>query len=448
MDIKGKLGKKKVLVVVLGALAVTAVLGAVIYGAMKSGKGGVKEIATEIEDGLSKEEEAKLDEYINRTIDAYVADFSKQKSFSEVMTEEDKSALGKDILTELSKDMSEEELTMMKEILVKLFSDDSTLTITGSAYFTDETKAYIAQNIKTAVHDAISGYSTEGGENYTELQKTVERIVTESVGSGNAGYTLSQTDLDNLRQSVLSSIGNVSGAAGLNGSAGVNGSAGLSGRDGKDGRDGNDGKDGKDGERGKDGEPGKNGVDGRDGRDGKDGVNGQDGRDGKDGYTPVKGTDYFTEKEVNSIIDTIIAQTEKYVDKKEADATAAITASIQKSVTEVFNEALAKATEEYKTGISGLDNKLSKEINVNVTTLEETIGALEESVNTKFNDVVSSVNDEFQAFSANTDAKIKELADSEATFELINNADGTYTLRITDPKAGRNTNEEEVTEAE
>ena len=50
MDIKGKLGKKKVLVVVLGALAVTAVLGAVIYGAMKSGKGGVKEIASEIED--------------------------------------------------------------------------------------------------------------------------------------------------------------------------------------------------------------------------------------------------------------------------------------------------------------------------------------------------------------------------------------------------------------
>ena len=57
MDIKGKLGKKKVLVVVLGALAVTAVLGAVIYGAMKSGKGGVKEIASEIEDGLSKEED-------------------------------------------------------------------------------------------------------------------------------------------------------------------------------------------------------------------------------------------------------------------------------------------------------------------------------------------------------------------------------------------------------
>ena len=220
----------------------------------------------------TKEEEAKLDEYINRTIDAYVADFSKQKSFSEVMTEEDKSALGKDILTELSKDMSEEELTMMKEILVKLFSDDSTLTITGSAYFTDETKAYIAQNIKTAVHDAISGYSTEGGENYTELQTTEEKIVTESVKGGSVGYTLSQTDLDNIRQSVLSSIGTVNGTAGLNGTAGANGNSGLNGKDGKDGRDGLDGKNGENGRDGKNGEDGKNGVDGRDGRDGKDGV--------------------------------------------------------------------------------------------------------------------------------------------------------------------------------
>lgn len=38
-----------------------------------------------------------------------------------------------------------------------------------------------------------------------------------------------------------------------------------------------------------------------DGQDGQDGQNGQDGQDGQDGYTPVKGIDYFTEAEVNSI---------------------------------------------------------------------------------------------------------------------------------------------------
>lgn len=34
--------------------------------------------------------------------------------------------------------------------------------------------------------------------------------------------------------------------------------------------------------------------------DGADGQNGQDGADGQDGYTPVKGTDYFTEEEISA----------------------------------------------------------------------------------------------------------------------------------------------------
>lgn len=37
-----------------------------------------------------------------------------------------------------------------------------------------------------------------------------------------------------------------------------------------------------------------------DGADGQDGQNGQDGADGQDGYTPIKGTDYFTEEEVSA----------------------------------------------------------------------------------------------------------------------------------------------------
>ena len=47
-----------------------------------------------------------------------------------------------------------------------------------------------------------------------------------------------------------------------------------------------------------DGEPGKDGVDGKDGQPGADG---SDGKDGADGYTPVKGTDYFTEADKQEI---------------------------------------------------------------------------------------------------------------------------------------------------
>lgn len=47
----------------------------------------------------------------------------------------------------------------------------------------------------------------------------------------------------------------------------------------------------------------KNGDPGEDGTNGKDGINGQDG---KDGYTPIKGTDYFTENEIEEIENDIL----------------------------------------------------------------------------------------------------------------------------------------------
>ena len=46
---------------------------------------------------------------------------------------------------------------------------------------------------------------------------------------------------------------------------------------------------------------------GKDGKDGKDGVDGRNGTDGKDGYTPVKGTDYFTETEKQEMVSRVIA---------------------------------------------------------------------------------------------------------------------------------------------
>lgn len=55
--------------------------------------------------------------------------------------------------------------------------------------------------------------------------------------------------------------------------------------------------------RGPQGEPGIQGVAGV---DGKDGLNGKDGVNGTDGRTPVKGEDYFTEEDVQDIVDRVL----------------------------------------------------------------------------------------------------------------------------------------------
>lgn len=40
-------------------------------------------------------------------------------------------------------------------------------------------------------------------------------------------------------------------------------------------------------------------------QNGKDGV---DGKDGKDGYTPIKGVDYFTQSDINQIVNQVLAR--------------------------------------------------------------------------------------------------------------------------------------------
>jgi hypothetical protein len=48
-------------------------------------------------------------------------------------------------------------------------------------------------------------------------------------------------------------------------------------------------------QREKNGDPGQKGEQGN---PGKDGVNGKDGTNGQDGYTPVRGTDYWTNQDI------------------------------------------------------------------------------------------------------------------------------------------------------
>ncbi len=58
------------------------------------------------------------------------------------------------------------------------------------------------------------------------------------------------------------------------------------------------------------------GPQGEQGPAGEPGPAGNDGQDGADGYTPVKGVDYFTETEVQQIVEQVVAQ---FVDAEEVE---------------------------------------------------------------------------------------------------------------------------------
>lgn len=100
---------------------------------------------------------------------------------------------------------------------------------------------------------------------------------------------------------------------------GPQGPSGVDGKDGKNGIDGTNGKDGKDGvgiaktEVDAEGRLVVTYTDGTSetlskvvGADGKDGANGADGKDGADGYTPIKGTDYFTEVDKQELVQLVL----------------------------------------------------------------------------------------------------------------------------------------------
>ena len=86
----------------------------------------------------------------------------------------------------------------------------------------------------------------------------------------------------------------------------------IRGADGRDGRDGAVGAKGDKGDKGDRGEHGLRGIQGIQGapgvagKDGKDGADGAPGKDGVDGYTPVRGTDYWTDADRADIIAAVI----------------------------------------------------------------------------------------------------------------------------------------------
>lgn len=88
----------------------------------------------------------------------------------------------------------------------------------------------------------------------------------------------------------------------------VNGTTTVTIKDGAAGAQGPKGDKGDTGAQGKQGEQGEKGEKGDTGAQGAKGDKGDTGAAGKDGVTPVKGKDYFTDDEVESIADQAAAK--------------------------------------------------------------------------------------------------------------------------------------------
>ena len=103
------------------------------------------------------------------------------------------------------------------------------------------------------------------------------------------------------------------GDTGDTGPQGLKGDTGAQGPQGEKGDTGDTGPQGPQGEQGPQGIPGTDGRDGVDGKDGApgpqgpQGIQGETGPAGTDGYTPVKGTDYFTEEDKTELVNAVLA---------------------------------------------------------------------------------------------------------------------------------------------
>ena len=116
------------------------------------------------------------------------------------------------------------------------------------------------------------------------------------------------------------------------------------------------------------------GADGQDGQNGRDGIN---GTNGQDGYTPIKGTDYWTNQDKAEIVQSSVTQVEADIQptltsiENTAD-TANSTANTAKSIAEGANQALSYGN--YQTMITAF-NALANNVynvgqNVMIITLE------------------------------------------------------------------------------
>ena len=101
------------------------------------------------------------------------------------------------------------------------------------------------------------------------------------------------------------------GETGAQGIRGEKGEQGVQGIQGETGAQGIQGEKGEQGIQGIQGETGAQGIQGEKGEQGVQGIQGEQGVQGEKGYTPVKGLDYFTDEDVDSITNQAATQATK-----------------------------------------------------------------------------------------------------------------------------------------
>ena len=148
------------------------------------------------------------------------------------------------------------------------------VTLALAKKYTDDADARIDEQIARAVEDYLEQNPVEAPVKSVNGQTGEVKLTAGDVGA------ISQDDLQEATNEALAQ-------------------AKASGEfDGQQGQKGDKGEPGPQGEKGEQGEPGPAGPAGADGLPGEKGETGQpgkDGKDGADGYTPVRGTDYWTD---------------------------------------------------------------------------------------------------------------------------------------------------------
>lgn len=105
----------------------------------------------------------------------------------------------------------------------------------------------------------------------------------------------------NGEEKTVQILDGAEGPQGPQGEQGPKGDKGGQGSKGDKGDKGDKGETGATGSQGPKGETGPQGPQGVQGPQGQTGPAGADGQDGQDGYTPIKGVDYFTQADIESL---------------------------------------------------------------------------------------------------------------------------------------------------
>ena len=122
-----------------------------------------------------------------------------------------------------------------------------------------------------------------------------------NVSVGDGYITTDNGHLHVYNGSTFVDVGEIRGPKGDKGDQGARGPQGIQGTQGPKGDKGDKGDTGLQGPKGDKGDTGAKGSTGSQGPKGDKGDKGDPGAKGADGKTPVKGTDYFTTSEINSI---------------------------------------------------------------------------------------------------------------------------------------------------